>query len=313
MKGRRTWAERRARALTFFLRGLAVLLPVVLTAWVLVTALGFANAYVARPINGAIYWVLESNQLGWAGLRVIGVDPYADDYVDVDALPLELRAVGERVGYTSPGFAAELAKHRSERESFLRDLSELAVNPSKLRASVSARVHPLIGVLLSLVLVLWLGWLLGGYLGRTLVERIEAALLAMPGVRSIYPYAKQLVDFFFPASQRPKVEFQSVVAVPYPNEYTWSYGFVTNRALPALREHTGLDLVAVFVPSSPVPMTGYTIHIEQRRLVSLPISVDDALRVIVSGGVLLPIGDAEHAEKAAPTIDAAAATANRNA
>jgi len=310
MSGRRTWAEHRARALTFFLRGLAVLLPVVLTVWVLLTAIGFANAYVARPINGAIYWLLESNQLGWAGLRVIGVDPYADDFVDVDALPLELRAVGERSGYTSTSFAQELAQHRRERQRFLRDASELAVSPTKLRAAVSARVHPLIGVLLSLALILWLGWLLGGYLGRKLVERIEAALLAMPGVRSIYPYAKQLVDFFFPASQRPKLEFQSVVAVPYPNEYTWSYGFVTNRALPALREHTGLDLVAVFVPSSPVPMTGYTIHVEHRRLVALPISVDDALRVIVSGGVLLPIGEESGASKSIPSSDSTPATAS---
>ena len=59
-----------------------------------------------------------------------------------------------------------------------------------------------------------------------------------------------------------------------------------------MREETGLNLVAVFVPSSPMPMTGYTIFVEANRLIPLPISVDEALRVTVSGGVLIPPGEA---------------------
>lgn len=279
---------RRRTVAGFFLRGLAALLPIALTAFVFVTVIRFANDYVTRPINQLIYWSLESNALGWEALSALGVHPLEPDRLDVDSLPIQMRDLGQRRGFASPEFLEELRKQRSAHDGFWKDLSALHVDAEELRAQVQDHVHPLIGVVISLVLLLWLGWMMNSIVGRFLVARLEGALFSLPGVRSVYPYAKQLVEFFLSADKRKKLEFQSVVAIPYPSDGLWSYGFVTNRAVKSLCEATGKPLVSVFVPSTPLPMSGFTVSIEESRVVHLPLSVDDALKVIVSGGVMLP-------------------------
>jgi len=281
-KGRKS---KRSRAALFFLRGLVTLLPVVLTVFVIVTVINFVSVYVTGPINRTIYWSLESNGVGWSVLDWMGVDPYGKQFFEPDALELELRELREREGFESPVFQAALANHRDDSVTFLRDFEALAINEEKLRNALRSKVPPIVGLGLSLVIVLWLGWLVGGFFGRRFVSNLDKLLSVIPVVRSVYPYAKQLVEFFLSEND---LEFDTVVAAPYPSEGLWSIGFVTNKALRTAREVTGQDLVAVFVPSSPMPMTGYTIFVDVARLIPLPISVDEALRVTVSGGVLLP-------------------------
>jgi uncharacterized membrane protein len=104
-------------------------------------------------------------------------------------------------------------------------------------------------------------------------------------VKSVYPYSKQLVEFFFAEKQ---IEFDTVVAIPYPSPGIWSIAFITSSSLKTLREETGKELVSAFVPSSPMPMTGYTVFIEPDRIIPLPISIDEALRITMTGGVLIP-------------------------
>lgn len=277
--------SKRSRAALFFLRGLVTLLPVVLTVFVIVTVVNFVSTYVTGPINRTIYWSLESNGAGWSVLSWMGVDPYAKEFFHPDSLELELREMRERDGYDDPAFQAALANFREDEETFLRDLPTLAIDSEKLRSKLKGKVPPVVGLGLSLVLVLWLGWIVGGFFGRRIVGNFDKVLNAIPVVRSVYPYAKQLVEFFLSENE---LEFDTVVAVPYPSKGLWSIGFVTNKALKTAREVTGQDLVAIFVPSSPMPMTGYTIFVDISRLIPLPISVDEALRVTVSGGVLLP-------------------------
>jgi uncharacterized membrane protein len=218
----------------------------------------------------------------------MGVDPYDPAFVDVRGLPLELRDAGEKKGWTHPDFVAALSDLRARREGFLHDLDALCVDRGKLRAAVQKRVHPLFGVVLSLALVLWLGWVTGGFVGRQVLDRLESAMLAVPGVRAVYPYSKQLVDFFLTEENRGRIQFKSVALVRYPSERVWTLAFVTNRAPGFMAEAAGVQLVTVFVPSSPIPMTGYTVNVPEDSVVYLPMSVDEALRVVVSGGVLTP-------------------------
>jgi len=150
---------------------------------------------------------------------------------------------------------------------------------------VLLRIPPVVGLAVSILLVLSLGSLTGGIIGRTIISRGDKAMHRIPLVRSIYPYTKQLTDFFL--AER-KFEFETVVAVEYPRKGLHSIGFVTSAALKTLREHTDENLVSVFVPSSPMPMTGYTIFVPAEDLVPLPFTVDEALRTVVSGGVLVP-------------------------
>ncbi len=80
-----------------------------------------------------------------------------------------------------------------------------------------------------------------------------------------------------------------MVAVQYPRKGIWSLGLVTGPGMRTLHQNLGGDLLTVFIPSSPTPVTGYTITVNRRDVIDLPISIDNALRFTVSGGVIMPM------------------------
>lgn len=282
---RPTEARKRRSGKSFFFRGLITLLPAIFTIFILVTLVDLVNRYVTSPINSTIYWSLEGNSLGWKILRQLEIDPYAIELLDPEALPQDLRDLRNTVGSTSEPFRESLAQYRAEKETFFRNSSELAISNSKLRRDVKGMVHPLVGVLVSLLFVLIFGYLASGFLGRRLVRGLDRAMKAIPVVRSVYPYTKQLVDFFLSDTE---IEFDSVVAVPYPSPGLWSIGLVTGSGLKSLRERERRSMLSCFIPTSPMPMTGYTVFVCARDVVPLSLSVDEALRITVSGGVLVP-------------------------
>lgn len=278
-------AAPRPRRKSFFLRGLVTVLPVALTIFILAAVVRFAQDYVTGPINAVIYWSLEGNALGWKLLRKLGIEPYGDEFLRPESLTSELQRTLEASGPGSDAFRSELTILRESRAGLLRDLDELAIDAEKLRRAVKKVVHPLIGVLASLLLVITLGYFASGYLGRRLVSGVDRALHQVPVVRSIYPYTKQVVEFFL---SEKEIDLGTVVAAPYPAEGIWSIGFVTSPGLESVHQGVGGKLVSVYIASSPVPMTGYTVFIELERLVPLNLSIDEALRIIVSVGVLIP-------------------------
>jgi len=118
---------------------------------------------------------------------------------------------------------------------------------------------------------------------------------------------KQLTEFFF--SENRTMKFSRVVLIEYPRKGVWSLAFLTGGALPA----TGggiIDAVTVFVPSSPTPFTGYTITLPRAEVRDTDISVEEALKFIVSGGVIMPqLGSRPGANVSAAERSSAAAAA----
>lgn len=270
----------------FFLRGLAVLLPTVLTLAIFATAWQFLERYVTGPINAGVYGALEGNGAGWKMLRSMGIEPYAREFIDEEALPPELvDRIEEFGGYGSMTFSVVLFAWRTQNESFLRDFDALAIDHERLRSAVVAKVHPAIGTVLTLAAVLTFGYLASGFLGRRLTSGMDGLLMHIPLVRSVYPTAKQLTEFFFADS---KLEFDTVVAVPYPSADIWSLGFVTGNGLRSLNSAAGIQLVTIFVPTSPMPMTGFMIFVEPDKIRPLDLTVEEALRITVTGGVIVP-------------------------
>ncbi len=191
--------KRRGGLQGIFFRGLVTVLPVVLTVVVFGLLLQGLNQYVVAPINRAIYWTLEHNALGWRGLEWIGIDPADRKYLDEARLPVELRDLirASPAGTADPAFQEGLDAHREQHLGLLYDFDDLAIDRTRLRDDVKAAVHPLVGVAVSILVVVWLGWLVGGFLGRQFMQRVDRALHLIPIVKSVYPYSKQLVDFFF--------------------------------------------------------------------------------------------------------------------
>ncbi len=136
------------------------------------------------------------------------------------------------------------------------------------------------------LLLFLLGWWFSGFLGRKVVAAFERGLTRVPLIGAIYPYVKQVTEFFF--GEERKVEFDRVVSIPYPRPGVYSLGFMTGNCMRSLNEARGSELISVFVPSSPMPATGYTLFVPVADIIPLKLSVEEALRVVISGGVLIP-------------------------
>ena len=143
-----------------------------------------------------------------------------------------------------------------------------------------------VGFLLAIVLVYIVGRFVASILGRTAWRSLERLLIQLPVIKQIYPSIKQVTDFLI--LNETKVQFSRVVAVEYPRKGIWSMGLVTNPGMRTLQRLTDADLLTVFIPSSPTPVTGYTITVRREDVVDLPFDIDEALRFTVSGGVIMP-------------------------
>jgi uncharacterized membrane protein len=144
---------------------------------------------------------------------------------------------------------------------------------------------PGIGFVLSLVIVLFTGFLTTVLLGKRIFIVIENIFLRFPLVRQIYPSAKQIINFLF---SKDKPQFRKVVLVEYPRKGIWSMGFITNETVQEIKTKTGQDLLNVFIPGSPGPLTGYFMFVPKQDIIFLDMTVEDGLKLIISGGVVNP-------------------------
>lgn len=140
-----------------------------------------------------------------------------------------------------------------------------------------------IGFVLAFVAVYIFGRFVASFIGRNVWAVIDQTLSKTPVIKRIYPGAKQVTDFLL---NEERVEFSRVVAVEYPRKGIWSLGLVTGNGIEALRKKLGIDLLTVFVPSSPSPVTGYTIIVRRDEVVDLALTIEEALRFTISAGVL---------------------------
>jgi len=145
---------------------------------------------------------------------------------------------------------------------------------------------PVIGFGFAIVLTLIAGFFVATFFGRKLYQWFESILKRVPLIGTIYPYARQFTDFFF--GDEKKQDFKTAVAVPFPSKGTYSIGFVTSEGMKALNETTQKHLVCVFVPAAPTPFSGFVLYVPREDLIPLPLSVDEAMRIIISAGVIHP-------------------------
>jgi uncharacterized membrane protein len=145
----------------------------------------------------------------------------------------------------------------------------------------------LLGVVLAVVLVYIVGLFVGNLIGRTLWKLGERGLFRIPLIRAIYPAVKQVTDFVL-ADKKAQFTANRVVAVEPHANGIWSIGLVTGRGVRALGEPAGKEMLTVFVPSSPTAFSGYVLVVPRDSVVDLPLTVEQAMRLLVSGGVIDP-------------------------
>lgn len=143
---------------------------------------------------------------------------------------------------------------------------------------------PGLGILIAVLLIFFLGLILR--LSRMKIFRwAERLVLRVPLVNKIYFPIKRIVDFLF---SPPQKNFRSAVLVEYPRKGIYSLGFLTNENTIEFKEKGARKLCSVYMPSSPSPITGFIIIVDEKDLIPLDMGVEDALKLIISGGLINP-------------------------
>lgn len=162
----------------------------------------------------------------------------------------------------------------------------LVLIPEQYRPDALLGFHiPGLGLILAVVLLFVTGVLATNILGRKLVQFWEGLLARIPLVRSVYSGAKQVAETMFSGGGKA---FSKAVLIPYPNRESWSLAFVTSTELGEVQAKTGRDVVGVFVPTTPNPTSGFNLMIPREDVIELEMTVDEALRMIISLGVIVP-------------------------
>ena len=340
-----------ATAVQFFLRGLAITLPSVLTFVILLWIGGAIYDYVISPVSilarFTIAQLIDASRPTDTLVTVPNLPPLEhfakNEYWITPELRDELREklkTGEPVeSEPLPGDENEKRPTKSQRRAdndtmsptqkiilanFVRknyngifipvgsDEPQFAVpyndyiivvvrtEPTKMPRSVTRFYMVLVtekyffglfhlsavAVLISVIALYFIGRVVTARLGAWFVQKFETMFLArLPLISNIYSSVKQVTDFVF--SERT-VEYNRVVAVEYPRRGIWSIGFVTGDSMLTITAASGEPMVSVLIPSSPMPVTGYTMNIPRSEVLDLDISIDQAFQFCVSCGVLVP-------------------------
>lgn len=144
---------------------------------------------------------------------------------------------------------------------------------------------PGLGIVLACAVLLATGMLFTNLLGRRLVTFSERQLGRVPFVGSIYRGSKQVTETLLSPGSK---SFRKVALIRWPHHDSWVVAFVTGSSPGELRERTGQDLLCVFVPTTPNPTSGFIMLVPREDAIELQMSVDEAFRLVVSLGVVLP-------------------------
>jgi len=274
-----------------FMRGLTALLPTVVTIALFLWAFNWVSQFIASPINNAIINVLPypDDVPGFFGYFEVDWEKDSLEYgtktdeLDPDTgkqLTLEYKILDHK------NLASIIREKNSGNDEAIKKARRYWGNTLWHITFRKYWVLNTIGFAIAIILVYIVGYFLSGLLGKTTWRVVETSIQRIPLIRSVYPNIKQVTDFLFGDRL---FEFTGVVAVEYPRKGVWSLGLLTGPGMKTIENETKeMDLVTIFIPSSPTPVTGYTITVPKSETIELALSIDEALRFTISGGVIKP-------------------------
>ncbi|MCC9643889.1 DUF502 domain-containing protein [Rhodopirellula sp. JC740] len=290
-------AQHKGGARRAVVRGLGVVLPPLLTIVVLIWAWNAIENYVLLPVEN--------------GIRRFVLIPAVSETYDrppegaiMNDAPEGSVGGGQQRGFTYKGLSyvpdptgrRYLPGYVVQRvDSEIDAFGPSAVPPNSANAYwdrfVQLQYMPRsvvvpVFLILFFMLLYFLGRLFTGGIGRWFVTTFDAAILRIPIVNKVYGSVKQITDFAFDDRQ---IEFNRVVAIQYPRDGIWSLGFVTGNSMREISEAAGEPTLSVLMPTSPMPMTGFTVTVRRSEAIDLNLTIDEALQFIVSCGVVVPM------------------------
>lgn len=262
------------------LRGLAVLLPPLLTIVIFLWVGNTVASYLLVPMEDGARRLLV-NHFDQEILSPSDVSPelIRDGTAETSHRPLQETEDGLLVPAEIYDFV-EL-----ERSGKVPSTAEEVVRVYVERKFLQR--HIVIPIFLSVfLLVLYLlGKFLAAGVGRFFWMQFERLINRLPLVRNVYSSVKQVTDFMF--SER-EVEYTRVVAVEYPRKGIWTIAMVTGDSMLDIRCAANEPVLSVLIPTSPMPFTGFTVTVKKSETIDLNITIDQAFQFIVSCGVVVP-------------------------
>lgn len=147
------------------------------------------------------------------------------------------------------------------------------------------RYHPGAGFLVATALFLTTGFFARNLIGRRFISYGEKILNRIPLIRNVYRAVKQIRDVFV---RRDGAVFQRVCLVEYPRKGVFAVAFVTSDEQGIVQEAVGKNMLSIFLPTTPNPTSGFLLYISEDETTPLPVSVEDAMKLIISAGAYLP-------------------------
>ncbi|MGA2915047.1 MAG: DUF502 domain-containing protein [Sedimentisphaerales bacterium] len=246
---------------TYFLRGLAALLPTILTVWIFVQLYLFIQHNVSAHINRAVVRIL-----------VYSTPNYP--YIDTDELSAYVKK-----NYPAAADNPQTLAEKMDESSIKREV--------RIEKATKFWVYghgQITGFIIAFLAVVFIGAFLASVIGRAVWRMFEHILMKTPLLKEVYPSIKQITDFFFAGK---KMAFNKVVALEYPRKGVWTIGMVTGGGIKKLAPE-GTELLTVFVPTSPSPVNGFVLVLPKSEVIDMDVSIEEALRFIISSGVISP-------------------------
>jgi uncharacterized membrane protein len=143
---------------------------------------------------------------------------------------------------------------------------------------------PGFGIVIALVVLLTTGLIVSNLIGKRLVQYWDGVIRRIPLVRSIHGGVKSFAESVFSQSN----SFRKVVMIQYPRAGVWSIGFITSEDVGELRDKTGVAHSCVYIPTTPNPTSGFIVMVPATEVVELQMTVDSAMKMIITCGVVMP-------------------------
>lgn len=156
---------------------------------------------------------------------------------------------------------------------------------------------PGLGLVVLIVFITLVGSMTAGFVGRFVIRLSENMLSRMPVIRSVYGASKQILETVL---QQQSNAFRQAVLVEYPRRGIWAIGFITGRTEGEVQNLTADELINVFLPTTPNPTSGFLLFVPKEDLIKLNMSVEEAIKMVISGGIVTPPDRRTQAEKSKP-------------
>jgi len=158
---------------------------------------------------------------------------------------------------------------------------------------IPGQIPAIVGAFLAIVILLITGFLGANLIGRRLVTTYERILDRIPLVRSVYSSVKHFAEIVF---SKDGTSFKKVLLIEYPRKGLYSLCFLTSENPREVQKRTADDVVTVFMPTTPNPTSGFMLFVPRKDVIELDMPIDDALKMIISLGVVVPKWHEVHPE-----------------